>query len=147
MNNFFEIKILAKLENISLVRVAISSFISNVNISVEDLMDVKTAVSEAVTNAIEHGYKEYDEKNIVNIKAYINDENVLSIEVEDFGIGIDDIELALTPTYTSKPELEHAGLGFTIMENFMDEVIVDSKIECGTKISMKKELKSHKSLK
>ena len=147
MNNFFEIKILAKLENISLVRVAISSFISNVNISVEDLMDVKTAVSEAVTNAIEHGYKEYDEKNIVNTKAYINDENVLSIEVEDFGIGIDDIELALTPTYTSKPELEHAGLGFTIMENFMDEVIVDSKIECGTKISMKKELKSHKSLK
>ena len=147
MNNFFEIKILAKLENISLVRVAISSFISNVNISVEDLMDVKTAVSEAVTNAIEHGYKEYDEKNIVNIKAYINDENVLSIEVEAFGIGIDDIELALTPTYTSKPELEHAGLGFTIMENFMDEVIVDSKIECGTKISMKKELKSHKSLK
>lgn len=147
MNNFFEIKILAKLENIFLVRVAISSFISNVNISVEDLMDVKTAVSEAVTNAIEHGYKEYDEKNIVNIKAYINDENVLSIEVEDFGIGIDDIELALTPTYTSKPELEHAGLGFTIMENFMDEVIVDSKIECGTKISMKKELKSHKSLK
>lgn len=147
MNNFFEIKILAKLENISLVRVAISSFISNVNISVEDLMDVKTAVSEAVTNAIEHGYKEYDNKNIVNIKAYINDENVLSIEVEDFGIGIDDIELALTPTYTSKPELEHAGLGFTIMENFMDEVIVDSKIECGTKISMKKELKSHKSLK
>ena len=110
-------------------------------------MDVKTAVSEAVTNAIEHGYKEYYEKNIVNIKAYINDENVLSIEVEDFGIGIDDIDLALTPTYTSKPELEHAGLGFTIMENFMDEVIVDSKIECGTKISMKKELKSHKSLK
>ena len=145
--NKIKIEIKPLLDNVSIVRVAISSFISTLDITIDELMDIKTAISEAVTNAIEHGYKEYDEKNIVNIKAYINDENVLSIEVEDFGIGIDDIELALTPTYTSKPELEHAGLGFTIMENFMDEVIVDSKIECGTKISMKKELKSHKSLK
>ncbi len=148
MDNFFKMEIKALLENVASVRVAITSFISNLDITVDELMDVKTAVSEAVTNSIEHGYFNImDENSTVIINAYYTrgEYDKIKIEVIDMGIGIDDIELATTPTYTSKPELEHAGMGFTIMETFMDEVIIDSNKDNGTTITMIKNIRKRKS--
>lgn len=149
MENYFEINIKAILENVAIVRVAVSSFISNFDITIDELMDIKTSVSEAVTNAIEHGYdKMKDDDNIVNVKAYIynkNDDTNVKIEVNDMGEGIEDIELATTPTYTSKPELEHAGMGFTIMETFMDEIIIDSTKNEGTRVTLIKNINKKKS--
>lgn len=148
MDNFFNMKIKATLKNVSLARVAISSFVSDYNITIDELMDIKTAVSEAVTNSIEHGYNSTgNESNIVDINCKIikEEETKIEIEIIDYGIGIEDIELATTPTYTSKPELEHAGMGFTIMETFMDEILIDSTVNDGTKITMTKTIKKHKS--
>ena len=149
MNNFMEIKIKAVLENVSVVRVAIATFISNLDITIDDLMDIKTAVSEAVTNSIEHGYYNVitDESDVV-VRAYLydGDEENIKIEIEDLGIGIDDIELATQATYTSKPELEHAGMGFTIMETFMDEVFIDSKKDKGTTITLTKKIRKKNGL-
>lgn len=146
--NNMTIEVKAILENVATVRVAISSFISNLNVTIDELMDIKTAVSEAVTNSIEHGYDSiYTEDSTVLVNAYIisDDEDLVKIEVIDKGIGIDDIELATTPAYTSKPELEHAGMGFTIMENFMDEIVIDSTKMQGTIITLTKKIKKKKS--
>lgn len=146
--NNMTIEIKAVLENVATVRVAISSFISNLDITIDELMDIKTAVSEAVTNSIEHGYDGiYNDESTVLVNANIisDEEDLIKIEVIDKGIGIEDIELATTPTYTSKPELEHAGMGFTIMENFMDEIVIDSSKNGGTKIILSKKIKKKKS--
>ena len=149
MENFMKMEIKALLENVAAVRVAVSSFISNLDITIDELMHVKTAVSEAVTNAIEHGYyKILDDNSTVIVNMYIssNDYDEIKIEIIDMGIGIDDIELVTTPTYTSKPELEHAGMGFTIMETFMDEISIDSSKDSGTTITLLKRLKKKKSI-
>lgn len=141
MNNKMKIEIDNNLVNVGIVRVAITSFISKEGISLDEIMEIKTAVSEAVTNSIEHAY--IDEVNIVSVTSKIfemDNMKYLSVIVEDNGKGIEDIELATTPGFTTKPELEHAGMGFTIMETFMDEVIIDSEINCGTKITMTKKL-------
>ena len=101
-------------------------------------------MSEAVTNSIDHGYPNNDDGEII-IRAKIadiDDMSYISIEVEDFGVGIEDVERATEVAYTTKPELEHAGMGFTIMETFMDEVIIDSILGKGTKIMLTKKLKS-----
>lgn len=143
--NNMKIEIDSKFDNISVVRVAVTSFISILPISVDELMDIKTSVSEAVTNSIEHGYENSSGKIIVTVKLTEDIDNVVSISVKDFGKGIENIELAMTPSYTSKPELEHAGLGFTIMETFMDHIIVDSTINSGTMVTMTKKLKIKKS--
>ena len=148
MDNFLKMEIKALLENVSSVRVAITSFVSNLSITVDELMDIKTAVSEAVTNAIEHGYDgvlNEDSTVVINAYYFQNEYDTIKIEVIDTGIGIEDIELATTPTYTSKPELEHAGMGFTIMETFMDEIIIDSKKDEGTTITMTKNIRKRKS--
>ena len=142
--NSVKIQIKALLENVPIVRVAISSFVSNYNVTVDELVEIKTAVSEAVTNSIEHGYENIDKSDkyvVINASIIESEENILKIEIEDTGIGIDDIELATTPAYTSKPELEHAGLRFTIMQTFMDEMIIDSSKDYGTKISLTKKVK------
>lgn len=149
MENFMKMEIKALLENVAAIRVAVSSFISNLDITIDELMDVKTAVSEAVTNAIEHGYYGIlDDNSTVIVNMYIssNDYDEIKIEIIDMGIGIDDIELVTTPTYTSKPELEHAGMGFTIMETFMDEISIDSSKDSGTTITLLKRLKKKKSI-
>lgn len=149
MENYFEINIKAILENVAIVRVAISSFVSNLDITIDDLMDIKTAVSEAVTNSIEHGYNlSENDDNTVFVKAWINkkeEEYSVKIEVIDKGEGIENIELATTPAYTSKPELEHAGMGFTIMETFMDEIIIDSTKNEGTSVILIKKINKKKS--
>lgn len=149
MENFLKLEIKAKLENVAIVRVAISSFVSNLEITIDELMDIKTAVSEAVTNSIEHGYEGIlNEDSSVIINSYItsDEEDIVKVEIIDMGIGIDDVELATTPAYTSKPELEHAGMGFTIMETFMDEIEIDSSKETGTVITLTKRIKKKKSL-
>lgn len=140
MNNM-KIEIDNILSNISIVRVAITSFISKENVSLDEIMEIKTALSEAVTNSIEHAYEDKNKTVLVTAKILeVDNMKYLSLVVADKGRGIEDIELATTPGYTTKPELEHAGMGFTIMETFMDEVIIDSNINCGTKISMMKKL-------
>lgn len=141
MNNKIKIEINNVLSNVSVVRVALTSFVSNQELSLDEIMEIKTAVSEAVTNSIEHAYD--TEENIVVVTAQISEIDrmkYISILVEDFGKGIEDVEVATTPGFTTKPELEHAGMGFTIMETFMDEVIIDSELNGGTKITLTKRL-------
>ncbi len=146
--NKMKIEIKANLDNVAIIRVALSSFISTLDITIDELMDIKTAISEAVTNAIEHAYPE-DKKDeaLVLVSAYIysDEEDIVKVEIEDTGIGIEDIDTAMLPTYTSKPELEHAGMGFTIMETFMDEILIDSNKDEGTKITLTKKIKKKKS--
>ena len=146
--NKMKIEIKANLDNVAIMRVALSSFISTLDITIDELMDIKTAISEAVTNAIEHAYPDdKKEKALVFVSAYIysDEEDIVKVEIEDTGIGIEDIDTAMLPTYTSKPELEHAGMGFTIMETFMDEILIDSNKDEGTKITLTKKIKKKKS--
>ncbi len=147
MLNKASIKIEAKLENVSMIRVMVASFLSRTNITLDELSDIKTAVSEAVTNSIEHGYnlENTGEVEVVIKLGKLDDMTYFWVQVIDEGIGIESIELATTPTYTTKPELEHAGMGFTIMETFMDEVVIDSKVNEGTSVIMTKKLKTIKS--
>lgn len=146
MQNKVKISIDARLENVSLVRVMTASFLSKTNITLDELSDIKTAVSEAVTNSIEHGYNlELGEVVITEKIQELDSMTYFWVEIEDKGVGIEDISLATTPTYTTKPELEHAGMGFTIMETFMDEVIIDSTVGEGTSVIMSKKLKTIKS--
>jgi len=146
MLNEVNIKIKGMLENIALVRVIVASFLTKTNITLDELSDIKTAVSEAVSNAIEHGYN-MEQNGDVDIYIKLGKVDSMTyfwVKVVDKGIGIEDIALATTPTYTTKPELEHAGMGFTIMETFMDEVLIDSKIGEGTSVTMTKKLKTIK---
>ena len=146
--NKMKIEIKANLDNVAIIRVALSSFISTLDITIDELMDIKTAISEAVTNAIEHAYPdEKKEEALVLVSAYIysDEEDIVKVEIEDTGIGIEDVDTAMLPTYTSKPELEHAGMGFTIMETFMDEILIDSNRDEGTRITLTKKIKKKKS--
>ncbi|MDU7966167.1 MAG: anti-sigma F factor [Paeniclostridium sordellii] len=140
MNNIMEVKFSAKSENESFARVIVASFASKLDPTLDELADIKTAVSEAVTNAIIHGYDE-NEVMFVKIRCEINDKTV-TITVEDDGNGIEDLDMAMQPLYTSKPELERSGMGFTVMESFMDQVEVSSKKGEGTKVVMKKKIDS-----
>ncbi len=133
--NEMRIKFLSKSSNESFARVTIAAFASQMDPTLEEITDIKTAVSEAVTNAIIHGYE--DSLGYVEMTACIYP-NKLVVEVSDKGKGIEDIEKARQPLYTSKPELERSGMGFTVMETFMDEVEVVSGINQGTKVKMVK---------
>lgn len=146
MENNLKIEIDSNILNIAVVRVAVATFVSTLDISLDDLIDIKTAVSEAVTNSIEHGYENYPGKVIVEVNITSVTDDIVTIVIRDDGIGISDIDLATTPTYTSKPELEHAGLGFTIMESFMDQIEIDSTINKGTTIKLIKIMKKKKSI-
>lgn len=136
VDNRVTIELMSKSQNEGFARVAIAAFISQVDPTIEELSDVKTAVSEAVTNSIIHGYENAEDK-IVKVEASIL-ENEVTIIVQDFGNGIDDIEKAKEPLYTSRPDLERSGMGFTVMESFMDSLEVVSKKNEGTKVVMKK---------
>ena len=123
--------------NEGFARVSVAAFCTQLNPTLEEVADVKTAVSEAITNAIIHGYE--NKEGIIRINAYIYD-NVLRIEIADQGKGIEDIEIAKQPLYTTKPELERSGMGFTIMDNFMDNLKVESVVGMGTKVTMEKKI-------
>lgn len=123
-------------ENEGLARIAVAGFVTRLDPTVEELSDIKTAVSEAVTNCIVHAYEEtgpiYVECEIV--------ENEVTILIRDEGIGIDDVKLAMEPLYSSKPEEERSGMGFAFMEIFMDDLKVISEPEQGTVVIMKKRI-------
>ena len=138
-DNMIKIEFLSKSQNESFARVAVAAFVSQLDPTIEELTDVKTAVSEAVTNSIIHGYENKD--GIVKIEATIND-NELTVTIIDEGIGINNIDLAMQPLYTSRPDLERSGMGFTVMETFMDDLQVISEKGNGTRIIMKKAFKS-----
>ena len=137
-NNKFKIEFLSKSENESFIRSVVGCFMLNLNPSIAEIADVKTAVSEAVTNCIVHGYGK-ETGNII-LDAEIEGNN-LHINICDFGKGIDDLQKALEPFYTTSPEDERSGMGFTIMKSFMDEIKVESKKGEGTKVYMKKTIK------
>lgn len=142
--NFMSLKFAAKSENESFARVTVAAFVSQLDPTMDEITDLKTVVSEAVTNSIIHGY-DGNPEGVVSISATIEGDTVTLI-IEDQGRGIEDVELAKQPLYTSKPELERSGMGFTIMENFMDEFDVTSEIGGGTRIRMKKRIVSKKAL-
>ena len=121
--------------NEGFARVAVAAFLTQLNPTLEEVSDVKTAVSEAVTNAIIHGYEK--EVKMIWIRCRLN-EQTLYIEVEDRGRGIADVEKAMEPLFTTKPELERSGMGFSFMEAFMDGIEVESELGKGTIVKMQK---------
>ena len=139
MRNTNEMELIfdSKSINEAFARVAVAAFMTQLNPTLEEVSDVKTAVSEAVTNAIIHGYKETIEKITLSVK--IKDQTVF-IEVMDKGCGIENIPKAMEPMYTTKPERDRSGMGFSFMEAFMDEVEVTSIPGMGTTVLMKKKL-------
>lgn len=133
--NEMNLEILSKSCNESFARLTVAAFASQLDPTIEELSDIKTAVSEIVTNSIIHAYESADE--IIKIHCYIQD-CCITIEVSDTGKGIEDVEMARKPMYTSKAELERSGMGFTITETFMDDLKVESIFGLGTKVTMKK---------
>ena len=136
-NNWMQMTFEALSENESLARMAVASFILSLNPTVEELADVKTAVSEAVTNAILHGYEEG--RGTVYLRCRLTGD-LLEVEIEDKGRGIEDIDRAMEPMYTTKPDKDRSGMGFSFMEAFMDELEVSSIPGIGTTVTMKKKL-------
>ena len=118
-------------------RVAVSAFIASADPNIEEITDIKTAVSEAVTNCIVHGYRETQGKIYITVSIFEN--NIIRIKIRDKGVGIPDIEKAMEPLYTTAGE-ERAGLGFAVMESFMDKVRVSSKPDIGTTVTMEKKI-------
>ncbi|MEF9940842.1 MAG: anti-sigma F factor [Lachnospiraceae bacterium] len=133
--NEMEIKFDSYSSNEGFARVAVAAFMTQLNPTLEEVSDVKTAISEAVTNAIIHGYEETIHK--ITIRSRVQG-STLYVEVEDYGKGIEDITKAMEPLYTSKPELERSGMGFAFMEAFMDTIEVSSQKEKGTLVKMQK---------
>lgn len=142
MKNVYEnemrLEFLSKSNNESFARIAVAAFVAQLDPTIDEISDIKTAVSEAVTNSIIHGYEE--KEGIVKIECRLF-ANSIEIEIADNGKGIENIEKARQALYTSKPELERSGMGFTIMESFMDEVKIESVLGLGTKVTMKKVIK------
>ncbi|UHA72914.1 anti-sigma F factor [Paenibacillus sp. 481] len=143
-NNVMKLQFSSRSENEAFARVAVAAFVSQLDPTLEELTDLKTVISEAVTNCIIHGY-DNDPSGMVTIEAVIEDEEV-TLTVADEGRGIEDIELARQPLYTSKPDMDRSGMGFTIMENFMDQFEITSQYRAGTTIRMKKRIESKKAL-
>jgi stage II sporulation protein AB (anti-sigma F factor) len=138
-DNEMKLEFISKSQNESFARSVVAAFVAQLDPTIEELAEVKTAVSEAVTNAIIHGYE--CGTGTVLIEARIIGKTV-EIEVKDFGKGIEDVELARQPLYTSKPELERSGMGFTVMETFMDNIEIITKPGDGTTIKMTKTMKT-----
>ncbi len=144
MTNKMELRFAAIQANEALARLAIASFIAPTNPSLTLLGEIKTIISEGVSNAIIHGYH-YDETKEVVIKCLIEDDE-LRMQIIDFGVGIDDINLALTPHYTTRPDLERAGMGLTIMDTLSDGFCISSVSGMGTKLTIRKNLHQEKVL-
>ena len=138
-DNEMKLEFLSKSNNEAFARITVAAFVSQLDPTIEELADIKTAVSEAVTNSIIHGYE--DTEGIVKIVGKIF-ANTVELEISDTGKGIENVEIARKPLYTTKANLERSGMGFTIMESFMDELKVESTLGVGTKVTMRKEIKS-----
>lgn len=136
--NEMKLEFLSKSNNEAFARISVAAFASQLDPTIEELADIKTAVSEAVTNCIIHGYEDRDGLISINCKIFAN---TIVIEISDNGKGIENVDMAKEPLYTSKPDLERSGMGFTIMDSFMDDLEVESILGLGTKITMKKVIK------
>ena len=137
--NQMELRFLSLPENEGFARVAVSAFAVQLNPTLDVLADIKTAVSEAVTNAIVHGYE--DETGLIVITAALRDDGILEVSVTDTGKGIEDISRAMQPFFTTQPEKERSGMGFSVMQTFMDKVTVESVSGRGTTVRMQKRLR------
>ena len=138
LENEMKLEIKSKSSNEAFARITVAAFATELNPTIEEISDIKTAVSEAVTNSIIHGYEGKEGVIHINCKLY---DRTIEIHIIDYGKGIENIELAKQPLYTTKPELDRSGMGFTIMENFMDDFRIESISGVGTKIVMKKIIK------
>jgi len=136
--NEMKLDFLSCAANEAFARMVISAFVLPVNPTREQLGDVKTSVSEAVTNAVVHGYG--DRSGVVSLRARMSEDGELTVEITDRGRGIADIERARQPFFTTMEEAERSGMGFTVMESFMDDVQVFSTPGAGTTVRMKKQL-------
>ena len=123
--------------NESFARVVVAAFLTRLNPTMEEVADIKTAISEAVTNAIIHGYN--NEVHKIEIEASVEGET-FSVSIRDFGVGIEDVAKAMEPLYTTRRDLERSGMGFVFMEAFMDTIKVDSKKDEGTTVTMTKKI-------
>lgn len=144
MKNEMTLEFSAVSENESFARVTVAAFVAQLDPTMDEITEIKTVVSEAVTNAIIHGYE-----NNPDGKVYIHaelDENIVHIVIKDEGIGITNLDEAKQPLFTTKPELERSGMGFTIMENFMDKVEVETNVNEGTTIRLTKHLSKNQAL-
>ena len=139
IDNSIEIKMEAKPENEKLARNLIASFLLEINPSIEELTDVKTVISEVVTNSIVHGYNKGKGEILLDAKL---SGRYIFLKICDFGVGIKDVKKAMEPFYTTKPDEERSGMGFTVMETFMDELKVLSDESKGVVVFMAKEIKS-----
>ncbi len=135
--NRMKLEFLSHSENERFARMTAAAFLLELDPTVEELSEIKTAVSEAVTNAIIHGYNLGE--GIITLEGILED-NTVTFIITDNGVGIADINLARQPLYTDKPELERSGMGFTVMESFMDKVYVESEPNKGSKITLIKAL-------
>lgn len=135
MENVMCLEFVNKSENEAFARMVATAFLTSLNPTLEEIAEIKTAISEAVTNAIIHGYE--DTVGMVRMEGKISG-NVIEYTISDRGCGIKDIEKAREPLYTGKPELERSGMGFSIMESFMDKVEVSSSVGMGTSVKMSK---------
>jgi stage II sporulation protein AB (anti-sigma F factor) len=131
-------------ENVSFARVVVAAFVSQVDPTMQELTDLQTVVSEAVTNAIVHGY-DNNPDGVVTITAKLIGQAV-ELTVEDRGVGIENLEKAREPLYTTKPDKEHTGMGFTIMENFVNDIQIETALGKGTKIRFVKYLQANEAM-
>lgn len=138
VTNEMHLKFLSKSTNESFARNVVATFILELDPTINEIADIKTAVSEAVTNSIVHGYRR--ECGIIYIDAKITDSRKLIIKIKDKGSGIEDIKKAMEPLYTTAQEEERAGLGFAVMQSFMDNVKVSSKLGKGTTVTLEKQI-------
>ena len=137
MENKIKLEMEAMPENEGFARVAVAAFITPLNPTMEEISDVKTAVSEAVTNAVIHAY---DQKGGTIVIRCSLESDLLHMEIEDFGKGIENVERAMEPLFTTRPDLERSGMGFAFMEAFMDGLEVESVPQKGTTVIMEKKL-------
>lgn len=137
--NEMQLDFVSKSQNESFARVVVAAFASQLDPTIDELADIKTAVSEAVTNCIIHAYE--GTLGIIRISSKLYDDRI-ELEVQDWGKGIEEIDKARQPLWTSKPDMERSGMGFTIMEDFMDALEIESVLGEGTTIRMSKTFKS-----
>ncbi len=137
--NKFSMRLLSKTGNEGFARSVVSAFCLELNPSIEEINDIKTAVSEAVTNCIVHAYNSQEDKYI-QLSVSLEDEKA-EIIIEDEGCGIDDVDKAMQPFFTTKPEQERSGMGFTLIQTFMDKVEIKSQKNKGTRVIMQKDFK------
>ena len=140
ITNEMRVEFAAVSDNESFARMAAAAFITPLNPTLEELSDVKTAVSEAVTNAIIHGYENRNDTSDKVLMTCLLRGDVLEVEITDQGIGIENMQEAMEPLYTSRPELDRSGMGFAFMEAFMDNLEVHSETGSGTTVKMCKKI-------